>query len=71
MLMLVIGKTKKAISNLIFFRESPRNVTGWSSEEGTCSGIPSGLMIEMLVTEAGKYAGEPQMEIIGTKIRYV
>ena len=55
--------------SFLFFSESPSNNSGLSSEQGTCSEIPSGLVIEMLVTEAGKYAGVPQMEVVGTKIR--
>lgn len=50
-------------------REQVSNSTDSSSEDGTCPDIPSGLVIEMLVTEAGKYAGVPQMEIVGTKVK--
>ena len=50
-------------------REQISNSTDSSSEDGTCPDIPSGLVIEMLVTEAGKYAGVPQMEIVGTKVK--
>lgn len=53
----------------LFNREQVSNSTDSSSEDGTCPDIPSGLVIEMLVTEAGKYAGVPQMEIVGTKVK--
>ena len=52
-------------------REPITNNSGEVSEDGTWSGVPSGLSIEMLVTEAGKYAGVPQMEIVGTRIMLV
>jgi len=51
-------------------REQVSNSTDSSSEDGTCPDIPSRLVIEMLVTEAGKYAGVPQMEIVGTKVKF-
>lgn len=51
-------------------REPISNNSEPSSEEGTCRGIPSGMVIEMLVTDAGKYAGVPQMEIVGTRIKF-
>lgn len=51
------------------FREPISNSSGSSSGKGTCADIPSGLVIEMLVTDAGKYAGIPQMEIVGTRIK--
>ena len=52
-----------------FFREPISNNSESSSKEGTCPGIPSGVIIEMLVTDAGKYGGVPQMEIVGTRIK--
>lgn len=51
-------------------REPIANNTEAPSGAGICPGIPSGLVIEMLVTEAGKYGGVPQMEIVGTRIRF-
>lgn len=53
----------------VVFREPISNNSESSSEEGTCPGIPSGVIIEMLVTDAGKYGGVPQMEIVGTRIK--
>lgn len=50
-------------------REPIANNPEAPSGAGICPGIPSGLVIEMLVTEAGKYSGVPQMEIVGTRIR--
>jgi len=51
-------------------REPIANNPEAPSGAGICPGIPSGLVIEMLVTEAGKYGGVPQMEIVGTRIRF-
>lgn len=51
-------------------REPIANNSEAPSGAGICPGIPSGLVIEMLVTEAGKYGGVPQMEIVGTRIRF-
>lgn len=62
-------RTVQTPPHLVFSSESPNNNSGLSSEQGTCSGIPSRLVIEMLVTDAGQYEGVPQMEVVGTKIR--
>lgn len=68
--MKILKIVDKDVRSLIaYFRESISNNSGSSWEESTCSDIPSGLVIEMLVTDAGKYAGVPQMEIVGTRIR--
>lgn len=65
------GNAKLNSSNdwLPVIREPIANNVETSSEEGNCPGILSGLIIEMLVTDAGKYGGVPQMEIVGTRIR--
>ena len=38
--------------------------------EGTCEKVPAHLKIKVLVAEAGKYAGQSQMEISGVRMRY-
>lgn len=70
-----IGRRGNATLNnsadwLPVIREPIANNSEAPSGAGICPGIPSGLVIEMLVTEAGKYGGVPQMEIVGTRIRF-
>ena len=57
-----------------FFREESRNLStmldnsSQSTEVGTCQGLPAMLRAEILISEAGKYQGAAQMEVVGVKV---
>ena len=56
-----------------FLRETLKNssiAANDSTEDvGTCRDIPAGLRVEFLVSEAGKYKGVAQMEVVGVRVR--
>ena len=40
-----------------------------TEDVGTCRDVPAGLRVEFLVSEAGKYKGVAQMEVVGVRVR--
>lgn len=54
-----------------FYRVEPVTIARNVTRAGICYDIPSHVVIEVLISEAGMFYGEPQMEISGLKIRFV
>ena len=65
---LLLSNTTVPSSNTSVNQSS--NVMNFNESQGSCDEVPANLHYEILIREAGKYFGTPQMEIVGAQVRY-